>query len=268
MNTISRSVQRSFALLELFKRERRPLTTAEVTRGMDLPHSSTVVLLTHLFELRYLDYDSQLQTYFPSRALHRLCAWIADAPSEHDPVGRLVNAVFARVGETTSVSRRSGIFSLVYYVRAAEHADAIDVRAGVTGGLMTLSVVGRALLSTLSDEEVLQIVQEGNTWSKSGQIGLHQDPEAVLRTIRNIRQRGYLYDTNLLLPGVGAVSFPLCGKGIDTPLALTIAARTQRMDRRGGRIIRDTQREVARFRDTMAAADAAEPAGPPPSRKA
>jgi DNA-binding IclR family transcriptional regulator len=257
MQTVSRSVERAFEVLELFRRERRPMTTGEIRRELQWPHSSTVVLLTHLNSLGYLQQDPQSLAYFPSRELHGLCAWIADAPGEHDPYGRLVREVFDRVGETTSLSRRAGLFSMNVYVRAPDRADAVSVRPGVNGGLMTLSVVGRALLSTLSDEEVAEVIDLTNTWARTSRIGLHHDKDAILRTVRHIRGRGYLYDCNLLLPGVGAVSFPLCGPGFDIPHALTVAGPVQRMEQRGARLVRDAERIVARFRESMSGVAAA-----------
>lgn len=247
MHTVSRSVERTFEVLELFKRERRPLTTADVRRGLQWPHSSTVVLLTHLSSLGYLRQDPHTLAYFPSRLLNGLCAWIAEAPTAGDPLTKLLDDVHAKVGETTSVSRRSGLFSLSVHVRSADHADAIVVRPGVTGGLLTLSVTGRTLLSTLPDAEIAALVAETNDWSRATRLGITHDVTALLRTARHVRERGYLYDCNMLIPDVAAVAFPLTAPGSDTPMALTVAARRPRLDAQGARLVVEVERLVRRF---------------------
>lgn len=238
MFNVSRSVERAFEVLELFQRLRRPLLASDVRRELGLPHSSTVVLLTHMSAIGCLEQDPETRTYRPGHKLRALAAWTGDGADQYGQARQLMEQVFAQVGETTSICKREGLFCAVVDVRRGEHPDAVDLARGYSGTLLMLSVVGRTLLSALPDTEVRELVAWTNRWARTSRLGLKIDPDTLVQTVRQVRAIGHLYDCNLLLPDVGAVSFPLrLGTSAET-LALTIAARTDRMERRGARIIR------------------------------
>lgn len=247
MFNVSRSVDRVFELLEMFKIERRAMTATEIRVALDIPHSSSIVMLARLVELGYLEFDAGTKRYFPSSSLTRLCGWITSASSESNPLARLVRSIFEQTGETTSVNRRAGLFTMPVMARTADHAEAVEVRAGSSGGLMALTVVGRTLLSKLTDAEVAGVIEETNAWARYSNIGLSCDLAAIMQTVRHVRSQGYLFNCNLLLANVGAVAAAIDVPGEDEPLAIAVCASTPRIERHGRRIAQIVTREIARF---------------------
>jgi DNA-binding IclR family transcriptional regulator len=245
---VSRSVDRVFELLEMFKVHRRPMTATEIRLALDIPHSSSIVMLARLVELGYLEVDTGTKKYFPSASLARLCGWITTAENESNPLARLVHAIYEQTGETTSLSRRAGLFSMPVLARMAEHPEGVEVRAGISGGLLTLTVVGRTLLSTLPDPEIAEVVRYTNSWARHNRVGVHHDLDTIMNTVRHVRTQGYLFNCNVLLPNVGAVSAPVHVPGEDGPLAVTVCGSTRRIEQQGHRLVQIVQREIARFR--------------------
>jgi DNA-binding IclR family transcriptional regulator len=210
-------------------------------------------MLARLVELGYLEVDAGTKRYFPSVSLARLCGWITSSENESNPVARLVHAIFEQTGETTSVSRRAGLFTVPVLVRAGEHPEAVEVRAGISNGLMTLTVVGRALLSKLDDATISEIVRYTNSWASYNRVGVRHDLGSIMQTVRHVRAQGYLFNCNLLLPNVGAIAAPLDVPGEEGPLAIAVCGTTSRIERQGQRIAQIVMREIARFRASCAA---------------
>jgi IclR family acetate operon transcriptional repressor len=244
MLTVSRSVDRVFQIMELFSERRRPLSATEIRRALQLPQSSTASVLSRLVTLGYLDQNSETKRYFPSLRLHRLCNAVPEGIVGGSPLADLVDSIQCRVDETTTISRLDGLFTMPIYVRSALHRDALRVTPGLSGGVATMSVVGRTLLSMLPPIELDRFLERARHWVRPARIGVPLDPKQLTNNLTFIREHGYLCSYGQLLPGVGAVSCPLPMPGAGDRLAITVAGTAARIERRGQHIINTLLRDV------------------------
>jgi len=243
MLTVSRSVDRVFQIMELFAKERRPLSATEIHQALKLPHSSAVSMLSRLTDLGYFDQNSETKRFFPSVRLHHLCETVPEAIVVGSPYAQLVDRIQLSTDETTTISRLDGLFTMPIYVRPAKHANAWRVTPGLSGGLATSSVVGRTLLSTLTDAEVKRFIQRANHWAARTRACMMADSEQLMRAVDFVREHGYLCRYNLLFPGVGAISCPFPETG-GQRLTITVAGSVERMQVRGRQIINALLHEV------------------------
>jgi DNA-binding IclR family transcriptional regulator len=247
MLTVSRSVDRVFQILELFGTRRRPLSATEVRQALQIPHSSAVSVLSRLVTLGYLDQNGETKRFFPSLRLHRLCEAVPEGIIGGNPLARLVDSVQAKTEETTSVSRLHDLFTMPIYSRTGVYPGANHVTPGIAGGLATLSVVGRTLLSTLPNVDLRRFIERAEYWARRTRVSVPHETEKVMRSIEFVREHGYLCSSNLLVPGVAAVSCPLPLLGNGERLAITVAGAVDRIERRSQQIIGTLQREVREF---------------------
>lgn len=254
MLTVSRSVDRVFQILELFAARRRPLSATEIRQALSVPHSSAVSVLSRLVTMGYLDQNAETKRFFPSSSLHRLCESVPESIIAGNPIAQLADTVQRKVDETTTISRLHDLFTMPIYVRTATHASATRVIPGLSGGLATLSVVGRTLLSRLSDPELSRFVERACYWATRARVTVNPDREQLMRTIEFVREHGYLCSFNLLLTGVGAVSCPLPVWHEGEQLAITVSGCTERIDRRANQIINTLLGEVKNIRGDGAGA--------------
>jgi IclR family transcriptional regulator, acetate operon repressor len=244
MLTVSRSVDRVFQIMELFAELRQPLSATEIHTTLKMPHSSAVSVLTRMVRLGYLDQNSENKRFFPSLRLHHLCSTVPEAIIGGNPLADLVDRIQYGSEETTSISRLDGLFTLPLYVRPGKRADAWRVTPGSPGGLATLSVVGRTLLSTMADVELRQFLDEANRWAVRVRLGAAPDSAQLMRAVEFVREHGYLCRYNLLFPGVGAISCPLPSSDARQSLAVTVAGPAERIQQRGRQIINVLLQEI------------------------
>jgi DNA-binding IclR family transcriptional regulator len=244
MLTVSRSVDRVFQIMELFADRRRPLSATEIHTALKMPHSSAVSVLTRMVGLGYLDQNGETKRFFPSLRLHHLCASMPEAIIGGNPLAELVDRIQYGSDETTSISRLDGLFTVPVYVQPGKRADAWRVTPGLPGGLATLSVVGRTLLSTMPDAELRQFIDDANRWAARTRIGAAPDSAQLMRAVEFVREHGYLCRYNLLFAGVGAISCPLPSSDARQSLAVTVAGPAERIQQRGRQIINVLLHEI------------------------
>ena len=237
MMTVSRSVDRVFQIMALFGSRRRPLSATEIRQSLNMPHSSSLSVLSHLVTLGYLEQNVETKRFFPSLRLTRLCESVPEGVASGSAPARLVDAVYTRTAETTSLSRLYGLLTMPVYVRTACYPGAHHVIPGRSGGLATQSVVGRALLSLEPDAELRHFIQRSEYWARRARVVMTQDAEQVMRSVVSARANGYLCAYDQLLPGVGAVSYLLPPSADGARLAITVAGPTERIRRSAAEII-------------------------------
>src|SRR5262245_26560590 len=114
---ISKSVARTFRVLELFREMRKPMTAAQIQHSLDIPQPSARVLLKELVDIGYLAYTMPAKTYFPTPLLCKLGDWLGRSPMVHEPLIRAVDAISRELGETVSLSTATYGHVEVFYVR-------------------------------------------------------------------------------------------------------------------------------------------------------
>lgn len=194
--------------------------------------------------LGYLVQSTDTKRYFPSLQLNRLCELVPDGISGCSLPARLVDAMQARTGETTSGSRLDGFLTMPVYARTASYPGAHHVLPGRSGDLATQSVVGRTLLSVKPEADLRLFLQQAEFWARRARVTAVHDAAQVTMAIKAVRTQGYLCAYDQLVPGVGAVSYPLPLSDEDEPLAITVAGPTERIRRKAGFVIEALREEI------------------------
>ncbi|WPZ27585.1 helix-turn-helix domain-containing protein (plasmid) [Sulfitobacter pontiacus] len=218
--TSVKSALRAVQVFEFFLEIRRSATAKEVSVGLDIPQSSTSMLLRSLRDHGYLDYDSKDRTYLPTPRVTLLGAWLDRGPIRD---GRLIDALKWLSDQTLEaiiVAARVGIFSHYIYVMQAKGNLRYHIPMG-SRRLAVHSATGHVLLSRLEDSEIASIVRRTNSEIDDVQL----DPRETIGSIRQTRTDGYAFSRGLVTAGAGAIAVPL-PEAIDTTgraLAICIA---------------------------------------------
>ena len=104
MSDLTLSLQRLSALLELFAREQRALSSATICAALDAPRSSVAALLKALAQLGWLAHDRRAATYLPTAKFSMLGAWVLQGNQLPATLLAAVQELQATTGETVSLS--------------------------------------------------------------------------------------------------------------------------------------------------------------------
>ncbi len=200
-----KSADRVIALFELFRGLRRAAGAREIADALDMPRSSTNVLLRSLIARGYLAFDPSALSYFPTLRLFQLGSWLLEG-FVGDPVLDQVMEVLAETtGETVCLWAPVGLKMQVSKVHPSPQAIALSVREGDQAPICR-STVGLAWLAGLGAEAVERLVGQHNT---ADPVPL--EPAAVLRELAMVRLRGVAIGYERWKPDAGAVAVRLDG---------------------------------------------------------
>ena len=225
------SVERAFAILETFGRERRPMSLKELADACAIPASTCHALVHTLLKRSYLYQTGQRRALYPTRRLHDLGAVIL----AHDPVlQRLEPAMTAlrdATRETVILGKRHK--DAIVYLDVLEGPEMIrySARPGDTKPLHSTSI-GKALLSALKPQELGDLV--------AAQVGTRitentiTDIDALRADLAEGRMRGYFATRGENVPDVTAFALPVA---INNELyAIAVAGPSHRMDARAAAV--------------------------------
>jgi DNA-binding IclR family transcriptional regulator len=229
---IIKSAERTVQVFEFFARVRRPATVSEVEDALQIPQSSTSVLLRSLSELGYLEYLAEDRMYRPTLRVTLLGDWLKPALPE-DILTERLDDLHRKTQETILVGRQQGSqIQYVYTLRPNQELQ-FYMQEGARQPLST-SASGRALLSALSDQAVRRIARRNNA-----EAGVHVDEGRLLEAVREVRRTG-VSETDPALSGereIHAVATLLPRKTGSEQIALGIAGPKERMLKRRAEII-------------------------------
>ncbi|MBM4195886.1 MAG: helix-turn-helix domain-containing protein [Gammaproteobacteria bacterium] len=223
---ISKSVRRTFDVLELFCEQRRPMTAAQIQHALGLPQPSARVLLKELLDVGYLSYTMPARTYFPTARLRKLSDWLGSSLTVNDTLIPSIDAVATAVDETVALATATYGHVEVLYANRAQHPLALQVQAGM-GGCLWRSAPGRTLLSMRSEAEVDAFFADIDVSDAPRGRALREE---VRRQIRSIREEGCFAGYDILMKGVGSMCLPLTGLACEgTHLVVTVAGGKDRI---------------------------------------
>src|SRR5690554_5412486 len=104
-----KSVKRTIEILELFDRERRPMSAGSISEKLGYPLASTHEILKTLHKLDYFDYGNPKWTYAPSQKLLGAVEWIQDTTGEYDRLLDFMGALNNDTRETINLSRNTAL---------------------------------------------------------------------------------------------------------------------------------------------------------------
>ncbi len=229
MSDTALSVARIAALLELFEHERRPLSSQEIARHLDIPRSSLGTLLKALVGRHWLSADRRRATYFPGARLARLTGWLQGGALIDDRLRDAVSHLCRQTGETISLSAMGDLDLEVIHVDSQEVGVQLVVQPGRRMPLWT-SAVGTAFLATLPDPTVRSLhARSGRRAARDGH-GALPPLTAVLRRLRTTRAAGGVsYASAAVIDGVSAVAVGLPDEIGPRPMVLSVGGPSERI---------------------------------------
>lgn len=249
VDKIVKSVGRVFSILELFDRERRSLTTAEISRQLNYPNTSTLAILKSMQALNYLAHDRDSRTFFPSASLPQVVEWITSTVQQETAILNVMSDLHEEIDETINLSRQTGDFVKIVHGLESTKLLGIRVRRGVVMPL-TSSHTGMVALATYPDNEVTQIVRDlqKRNYPESRTVSVEQ----ALAEVREIREQQLSCGYDVLIKGIGIVSFPLCSQMGGRPFVIAVAGPTDRIRENEGRILKIAKRAINKHKARLA----------------
>ena len=239
--SVVKSAGRALQVLELFESGRRPLRATEIAQAMEMPQSSTSMLLRSLRELGYLDFDPRAKTYLPSLRVALLGAWLG-ASGVRD--GRLIGMLehLARTtGHSAMLATRHGIFSQYVYIVPSDRAMRYQMPVG-TKRLLVRSGSGVMLLADEPDAEIAALARRSATEFPDHEI----DVPAVMARVAQARAQGWYLSLHLATAGAGALAMrlPAEAEAMARPMVVVVAGIADELDR-------EKEALAARMRDAI-----------------
>src|SRR6185369_37139 len=128
---VVKSAGRVLKILELFDVLRREAPVYEVSELLDLPQSSTSVLLRTMVVMGYLQFNPKTRAFSPTTRVALLGNWINGPMISDGLLTRLLHRVNARTGQGVLVAVRNRIWSEYIHVVQATN----PVRLFIVKGL-------------------------------------------------------------------------------------------------------------------------------------
>jgi DNA-binding IclR family transcriptional regulator len=205
-----KQVDQLLDLLELFAKDRTPLTLTQLSQELGMPKSSTFNLIDTLLVRGFLYETRQRGGYYPTRRIQDLASDIMDGDTVLDSLHGELEALSQDTGETALLAIRQG--SEVVYVDVVEAEAPIryNARVGDRRPIYTASS-GKAILSSYTEDERHEIVA-------SLDFAVHQ--KSTIRTADQLMadlsaaiRRGWCEDRAEFTPDVMGIGVPLLHGG-------------------------------------------------------
>jgi DNA-binding IclR family transcriptional regulator len=245
-----KSGARVVEILELFARERRPLTTTEIGRHLAYPKSSASVLLRTLVELGFLSLSTDSMSYFPTLRVAALGDWLPAALFGGEATRALVRELWQQTQETATLSIANGVRMEFVRVHVGTYPIALNLPEG-TQIPMFGTAVGTAYLSTRGEETIERLFQRAR--EQSALTDPDRDLGGYVDEIRLARRRGYAVGYDRLLSDTGAIGVPVTPRGADHVIVMGAGGLSSRIARNEAAIAR-LMRQLARRAAGSAAA--------------
>jgi len=198
-----KSAERVMAVLELFAERQAPASVLEVSRELNLPQSSTSMLLATLERLGYLSIDSDDGGFRPTLRVMLLGHWLHDWLFGEGTLVSAVDELRRRTGETVLIGIRQGLYVRSILALRGTRPGAMRIRPGVLYPL-AMSSMGKIFLTLDSDSEVRRSAEATNLLPnlKSAPI----DANALVAEVRACRVHGWSESDDWPLSGRGAIA--------------------------------------------------------------
>lgn len=245
-----KSAGRALQVLELFESARRPLRAAEVAQAMEMPQSSTSMLLRSLRELGYLDFDARAKTYLPSIRVALLGTWMGSSMVRDGRLVGLLEHLSQETGATAMLATRQGIFAQYVHIVPSMRAMRYQMPVG-TKRLLVSSGSGIMLLAGETDAEVAALARLSAAQFPDYAI----DPDAVAARVAQARRQGWFLSLHLTTPGAGALAMRLPGEmeAMGRPMVLVVAGVAEELERDRESLAARMRAAIELFSDPAAA---------------
>ncbi|MBW4023571.1 MAG: IclR family transcriptional regulator [Proteobacteria bacterium] len=225
---MSKIVERTLDFLELFARERRPLSLSDISRLLAIPVSSCHDVLQAMQERGFIYEITPRGGYYPTLRLYDLGKVI----TEHDPVVLRADLVLRELrdtlDETVLLAKVNGLSITYLLTFEPSHLLRFQLRPGDTITSLHATSGGFALLASLSEAKLAEVLER---------LRLVPFTPHTPKTVDDIRdqielgrRRGYFHSAEQSIEGLTTLSASFTWQ--QTLYIVTIAAPTGRFSSR------------------------------------
>lgn len=225
-NTQVKSAVRALEVLEHFRLAQQPRTMSELSTDLGYPLSSTTVLLKTLVQLGYLNYDRVRRVYFPTPKVTGLGDWVPRALFGSARLIDALNDVQAQTHEGIFLGTRNDVYLQYLKTKQSIHALRFYIEEGTVRPI-TQSAAGWVLLSTMSDDQIENMVRRANIATPDP--ATRMQPDAIFRRIEEVRQRGYGWAEGVPFSGGATIAVLMPGKIMESPVTLGLGGELERV---------------------------------------
>ncbi len=203
---VVKSAGRVFQILELFDVLRREASVSEISRLLDMPQSSTSVLLRSMTALGYFSCNRITRAYSPTSKIALLGNWISPPLIGDGALLQMMHRINERTGQAVMLAARNGMSSeYIHAIQATSLARLYVVKG--TRRPLVISSSGLALLSELPDPEIKRIAIRYNSEVRTPEDVI--SVSKLMERISDVRRLGYAMTTDVCTPGGGMISIKL-----------------------------------------------------------
>jgi DNA-binding IclR family transcriptional regulator len=213
-------------VLELFEREKRPLSSSDIGAGIGAPRSSTAALLRSMVDMAILGLDRATSSYLPTPRFGRLAAWMNDKAMVEPVVLDAVKRILATTFETVTLTVPVGLWADIILVERGTLPISFGVDPGQKVKLWG-SAVGTAYLTTIPQPSIAALYERGQQAPEPMRPQEHL--ASVLRRVAQARRKGYATAQGGFVSEASAISVPLPSELTMRRTILTVAGPNQRM---------------------------------------
>jgi DNA-binding IclR family transcriptional regulator len=203
---MSKIVERTLDLLELFAEQKRPLSLSDIARLLKIPVSSCHDVLQAMQSRGYLYELAPRAGYYPTLRLQKLGKEIGD----HDPVvaraDLLLRSLRDTLDESVLLAKVSGMQATYLLVFEPTHPLRFLMKVGDTVRSLYATSGGKALLGSLDDRALTAFLRTANLVPMTAQT--ITDRAALRADIERGRQRGWYANDGESQDGVTTLSAP------------------------------------------------------------
>jgi DNA-binding IclR family transcriptional regulator len=201
---MSKIVDRTLDLLELFAQEKRPLSLSDIARLLRIPISSCHDVIQAMQSRGYIYEIAPRAGYYPTLRLHALGKEIGD----NDPVLMrteiLLRSLRDTLDESVSLSKVGGLNARYLLVFEPTHPLRILVKVGDSIRSIYATSAGKALLGSLDDRALAAFLRSAKLVSLTRQTV--KSVVALRKDIDLGRKRGWYLNREESLSGVTTIS--------------------------------------------------------------
>ncbi|WP_342727014.1 helix-turn-helix domain-containing protein [Bradyrhizobium sp. B097] len=245
---IVKSAMRTFAVLEFFRESKRAASVTEIASALEMPQSSTSVLLRSLVELNYLEYDRQTRRFIPSYRVNLLGDWIRRSPFRDRKLTDLMEELWtATGGETVMLGQQAGAAGMRYlHVVPGGSQLQFIANAGQIRP-MVRTALGHVLLSQMPNTKIRGIIRRNNAEEPSQSARVRE--AAFLEEVERIRRRGFSESSGRTTPGANTIGMLVPLPKRRAPLAIGVGGPIERIAAKRAHIIEVMQSRLKELTD-------------------
>ena len=230
-----KSAERTLVLFELFALEQRPLSIKEIASAMEMPQSSTSVLVKSLVSLGYLEHDSEDRNYYPTIRIALLGTWMRRRHEQIGRVPRLLSKVAENTGESAVISMRNGIYTQHLFTQIGPDPLRLHIDTATSYYPLACTAPGWVLMSSETDQEIGKIIRR--TQAEAPVARWRDTAAEAIDQIEFVRQNGFAISRGQTVKDVAAISVPIKPKMLKSSLTASVGGPVGRIHKNQEKIL-------------------------------